>query len=73
MLMEHSIHPELLRRRLRVLVVGCGGTGSAIVGGLPYLHLALVANGHPAGLQVTVIDGDTISPSKLGTPAFRFG
>jgi saccharopine dehydrogenase-like NADP-dependent oxidoreductase len=27
----HIIHSELLRRRVRVLVVGCGGTGSAIV------------------------------------------
>jgi tRNA A37 threonylcarbamoyladenosine dehydratase len=34
----HRIHPELLERQVRVLVVGCGGTGSAIVGGLPYLH-----------------------------------
>ena len=71
--MEHSIHPELLRRRVRVLVVGCGGTGSAIVGGLPYLHLALVANGHPAGLQVTVMDGDTISPSNSVRQPFGLG
>jgi hypothetical protein len=34
----HSIHPELLERQVRVLVVGCGGTGSAVVAGLPYLH-----------------------------------
>jgi len=57
----HKLHPELLRRRVRVLVVGCGGTGSAIVAGLPYLHQAMCASGHPGGLQVTVMDGDTIS------------
>jgi len=34
----HKIHQELLRRQVRVLVVGCGGTGSAIAAGLPYLH-----------------------------------
>ena len=34
----HHIHPELLQRQVRVLVVGCGGTGSAVVAGLPYLH-----------------------------------
>ena len=34
----HKLHPELLRRRVRVLVVGCGGTGSVIAAGLPYLH-----------------------------------
>ncbi len=34
----HKIHQELLRRQVRVLVVGCGGTGAAIAAGLPYLH-----------------------------------
>ena len=57
----HHIHPELLQRQVRVLVVGCGGTGSAVVAGLPYLHQSLVAWGHPGGLQVTVLDGDVIS------------
>jgi molybdopterin/thiamine biosynthesis adenylyltransferase len=60
----HAIHSELLRRRVRVLVVGCGGTGSAIAAGLPYLHQAMMASGHPGGLQVTVMDGDTISPTN---------
>ena len=60
----HRIHPELLERQVRVLVVGCGGTGSAVVGGLPYLHQSLIARGHPGGLQVTVLDGDTISPTN---------
>lgn len=58
----HRLHEELLRRDVRVLVVGCGGTGSAVLGGLPYLHQALIAWGHPRGLDVTVMDGDTISP-----------
>ncbi|HEX5481807.1 MAG TPA: PRTRC system ThiF family protein [Terriglobia bacterium] len=58
----HKLHEELLRRRVEVLVVGCGGNGSAIVGGLPYLHGAMLAQGHPYGLHVTVMDGDTISP-----------
>ena len=60
----HSIHPELLERQVRVLVIGCGGTGSAIVAGLPYLHQSLVARGHPGGLHVAVMDGDTISPTN---------
>jgi PRTRC genetic system ThiF family protein len=58
----HKVHEELLRREVRILVVGCGGTGSAVVGGLPYFHQALLAWGHPAGLHVTVMDGDTVSP-----------
>ncbi len=60
----HTIHSELLRRRVRVLVVGCGGTGSAVAAGLPYLHQAMIASGHPGGLQVTLMDGDTISPTN---------
>src|SRR5215472_170357 len=58
----HRLHGELLRREVRVLVVGCGGTGSSIIGGLPYLHQAMLAQGHPYGLRVTVMDGDRISP-----------
>ena len=60
----HNIHRELLRRPVRVLIVGCGGTGSAIAAGLPYLHQAMLACGHPGGLQVTIMDGDTISPTN---------
>ena len=60
----HRIHPELLERQVRVLVVGCGGTGSAVVAGLPYLHRSLTAHGHPGGLHVTVMDGDTISAAN---------
>ncbi len=58
----HRLHAELLSREVRILVVGCGGTGSAILGGLPYLHQAMLAQGHPCGLSVTVMDGDDVSP-----------
>jgi hypothetical protein len=47
----HTIHRELLRRRVRILVVGCGGTGSAIAAGLPYLQQALIASGHAGGVK----------------------
>jgi len=58
----HKLHEELLRRTVEVLVVGCGGNGSAIVGGLPFLQQVMLAQGHPHGLHVTVMDGDAISP-----------
>jgi PRTRC genetic system ThiF family protein len=58
---EHRIPAALLERIIRVSVVGCGGTGSAIASGLPHLHQALLAWGHPHGLDVTLIDGDRIS------------
>jgi PRTRC genetic system ThiF family protein len=60
----HRLHEELLQREVRVLVVGCGGTGSAIIGGLPYLHLSMLAQGHPYGLCVTAMDGDKVSPAN---------
>src|SRR6266567_3896056 len=60
----HRLHEELLQREVRVLVVGCGGTGSAVLGGLPYLHLSMLAQGHPYGLSVTVMDGDNVSPAN---------
>jgi len=60
----HQIHPELLEHRVRVLVVGCGGNGSAIAAGLPYLHQALLAYGHPEGLHVTLLDPDIIAPTN---------
>ena len=49
---------------MRVLVVGCGGNGSAIAAGLPCLHQALLAYGHPEGLRVTLLDPDVISPTN---------
>lgn len=58
---EHRIPATLLQKRVRITVVGCGGTGSAIAAGLPHLHQAMLASGHPHGLDVTLIDGDRIS------------
>ncbi len=69
----HRLHEELLQREVRVLVVGCGGTGSAIIGGLPYLHLSMRAQGHPYGLRVTMMDGDNISPANSVRQPFSRG
>lgn len=60
----HTIHPALLQRQVRVVVVGCGGAGSALASGLPYLHQALIVRGHPGGLHVTVLDGEKISATN---------
>ena len=56
-----------------MLVVGCGGTGSAIIGGLPYLHQAMLVQGHSYGLHVTVMDGDTVSPFNCVRQPFSQG
>ena len=62
--MIHTLDPQLLERPIRILVVGCGGNGSAIASGLPYLHQAMLAFGHPGGLQVTLTDPDTVSETN---------
>ena len=62
--MTHNLDPQLLERPIRIIDVGCGGNGSAIVSGLPYLHQALLAFGHPGGLAVTLIDPDTVTETN---------
>ena len=62
--MTHTPDPQLFERPINILVVGCGGNGSAIAAGLPYLHQALLAFGHPGGLNVTLIDPDTVSETN---------
>jgi len=65
MRIEHSLPPGFLGRRpVRVLVVGAGGTGSAILVGLPYLHQAMRVWGHPYGLEVCMMDADTVSETN---------
>src|SRR3974377_1354090 len=62
--MTHTPDPQLLERPIRILVGGSGGNGNAIVSGLPYLHQALLAFGHPGGLAVTLIDPDTVAETN---------
>ena len=73
MRVEHLLPSGLLGRRpVRILVVGAGGTGSAIVMGLPYLHQAMRAWGHPYGLEVTLIDGDAVSETNCVRQPFSW-
>ncbi len=65
MRIEHSLPLCFLGRRpIRVLVVGAGGTGGAILMGLPYLDQAMRVWGHPYGLQVCMMDEDTVSETN---------
>lgn len=65
MRIEHEL-PEVFRSRrpVRIMVVGAGGSGSAIVLGLPYLHQAMRVWGHSHGLEVTVVDPDLVSTTN---------
>lgn len=65
MRIEHTLPGELVKNRpLRVLVVGAGGTGSAIVMGLPYLDQAMRVWGHRSGLAVALMDADVVSETN---------
>ena len=65
MRIEHSLPPGFFGRRpVRVLVVGAGGTGSAVLMGLPYLHQAIRVWRHPYGLEVCMMDADTVSETN---------
>ena len=68
--MTHVIHERLLRSAVKVLLVGGGGTGSRILEQLVCVHRALLAKGHPQGLQVTLVDPDVVSPANVGRQAF---
>jgi PRTRC genetic system ThiF family protein len=62
---EHQLPESLDKRRpIRILVVGAGGNGSAVFLGLPYLHQAMLAWGYGDGLEVTLMDGDTVSETN---------
>ena len=71
--MTHSLPSELLTQAVRIALVGCGGSGSAIAAGLPLLHQAMLAFGHPGGLHVTLIDGDLVSPTNCVRQPFHSG
>jgi PRTRC genetic system ThiF family protein len=65
MRIEHRLPSDLIRRGpLRVLIVGAGGTGSSIAMNLPYLDQAMRVWGHASGLDVTMMDADTVSATN---------
>lgn len=70
MKVEHHIHAPLLRNTVKVVVVGAGGTGSALMSRLMQLHFALKELGHPGGLQVTLYDDDIVSKANIGRQCF---
>jgi PRTRC genetic system ThiF family protein len=73
MRIEHVLPKGILSRHpVRVLVVGAGGSGSAIVMGLPYLHQAMRVWGHPYGLEVTLMDGDIVSETNCVRQPFSW-
>src|SRR5579863_2860025 len=65
MRIEHTLPSDLLRHRaVRVLIIGAGGTGSAVVMGLPYLDQAMRVWGHRDGLEVVMMDADVVTETN---------
>jgi PRTRC genetic system ThiF family protein len=65
MRIEQTLPKDLLGQRpVRVLVVGAGGTGSAIVLGLPYFDQAMRVWGRAKGLEVVMMDADAVSETN---------
>ncbi|HZR33793.1 MAG TPA: PRTRC system ThiF family protein [Nevskia sp.] len=61
--------PETFTRAIRVLVVGCGGSGSEMVDALARVHCCSTRAGHE-GLRITLQDGDTVSEANVGRARF---
>ena len=67
---EHRIPQHLLENRVRVALIGCGGSGSQMLTGLARLDRAMRALGHPGGIVVTTYDPDMVTPSNVGRQLF---
>jgi PRTRC genetic system ThiF family protein len=59
--MSHIVSGDLLDDVVKVHVIGCGGTGSAVLPGLVKIHRSMKALGHVKGLHVTVWDDDEVA------------
>ena len=67
---RHQIPGHMIEAAWRVVVVGAGGTGSAVLPALARLHHAMIELGHPQGIDCTVYDDDTVSPTNVGRQGF---
>ena len=68
--MKHKTNSKLLDKKVKVLVIGAGGTGSHMLSQLTTLHMSLKNLGHPHGLSVTIFDSDMVTPANLGRQNF---
>jgi PRTRC genetic system ThiF family protein len=66
----HKLPEHMVLRPWRVVVVGAGGTGSAVLPALARLHHAMIELGHPGGIECTVYDDDVVSQTNVGRQGF---
>jgi len=72
---EHTLPKSFCRRGqpIRILIVGAGGNGSAMLLGLPYLHQAMQVWGHAGGIHAMLADGDLVSKTNCVRQPFALG
>jgi PRTRC genetic system ThiF family protein len=56
---------RLLTNEVNVAVIGAGGNGSEVMDALVKMHYAMLCLGHDKGLNITLIDDDTVSESNI--------
>ena len=66
----HKLPEHMVLRPWRVIVVGAGGTRSAVLPALARLHHAMIELGHPGGIECTVYDDDVVSQTNVGRQGF---
>lgn len=69
MTMTFNMPPHWLERKIRIVVIGAGGTGSDFLVRLAKLHTQLIALGG-SGLDVEVHDGDIVTEFNCGRQHF---
>lgn len=69
MIYEHTTHPRLISNVVRIVLAGCGGSGSQMLTGLARLDIALRALGHP-GFEILAFDPDDVAQANLGRQLF---
>ena len=66
---ELLLPADWMQRRVRIALIGAGGTGSQVADMLASMDTTLRRLGNP-GLDVTIYDGDTVSASNVGRSRF---
>jgi PRTRC genetic system ThiF family protein len=69
--MQHYIEPYFRNptHPISVIMIGCGGNGTAMLNQLARINASLLALDH-VGIHVTVYDDDTVSPYNIGRQQF---
>ena len=67
--MKFNLPGSTIGRPIDIVVVGVGGTGSAVLANLAQLSIAMGQLGHP-GIHIVAFDDDTVSEANVGRQLF---